>query len=261
MSWFPVDDGAHSHPKMRRAGLEAVGLWTVSGSFCMAYLTDGFVPEWFVREKPKGMALAKRLVEAGLWRQGVNGEDKGWWFHDWKPECTKSHIEEVRANARLRKQKSRAFRRDDQQPSRVTDAVTGYVTDAGRDGGVLGYPTQPNPTQPISTSVVTSRGDVAKVDARDPQRCPDHPNGTTAACGGCADARRAHADEIRRRNSAEATERRRSAQAAADAVAACNFCDDDGYRGIRVCDHTDRRDTARSGLAAVRAALSATEAG
>ncbi len=25
MSWFPVDDAAHLHPKMRKAGLEAIG--------------------------------------------------------------------------------------------------------------------------------------------------------------------------------------------------------------------------------------------
>jgi len=107
MSWFPVDDAFHSHPKARRAGMEAIGLWTVSGSFCMAYLTDGFVPEWFVREKPRGLALAKRLVEAELWRVGRNGDEAGWWFHDWKPECTKEKVEEARAKARERKRKSR----------------------------------------------------------------------------------------------------------------------------------------------------------
>lgn len=39
------------------------------------------------------------------------------------------------------------------------------------------------------------------------------------------------------------------------AVAHCELCDDDGYRGCSVCDHVDYRPAARRGMAAVRAAL------
>ena len=142
MSWFPVDDAFHSHPKARKAGLEALGLWTVAGSHCMAYLTDGFVAEWFVKEKPRGVTLAKRLVESGLWKPGEKDGDQGWWFHDWKQECTKSHIEAARENARQRKAKSRE--------SRVShEAVTRDETVPSHD---CLDPTQPNPTQPIKNS-------------------------------------------------------------------------------------------------------------
>jgi hypothetical protein len=209
VSWFPVDDAFHSHPKARRAGMEAVGLWTVSGSFCMAYLTDGFVPEWFVKEKPRGMALAKRLVDAGLWRSGTHDGEEGWWFHDWKPECTKESIEKARTNARLRKQKSRGQQRDEPPPSRVTEHVTDTVTGRVTDASCLG-PTQPNPTQPI-TSVVTSSGGVTFGDARDePPPCRRHPNGTDAPCGACGARRKwehdrdvtAKADELHARRTA-----------------------------------------------------------
>ncbi|WP_254427621.1 hypothetical protein [Mycolicibacterium conceptionense] len=133
MSWFPVDDAFHSHPKARKAGMEAVGLWTLAGSHCMAYLTDGFVADWWVKEKPKGPTLARRLVNAELWRVGEKGDEKGFWFHDWKPECTKAHVLAAREKARQRKAKSR----ESQRESRVTDDVS--------SASCL-VPTQPNPT-------------------------------------------------------------------------------------------------------------------
>lgn len=41
----------------------------------------------------------------------------------------------------------------------------------------------------------------------------------------------------------------------AAAIVACTLCDDDGYRGLRVCDHVDYTAAARTGMAKVRAAL------
>jgi hypothetical protein len=235
MSWFPVDDAFHSHPKMRRAGLESIGLWTVSGSFCMAYLTDGFVPEWFVKEKPKGVALANKLVAAGLWRTGGNNNgEKGWWFHDWKPECTKAEIEKAREKSRLRKRKSREQRADS----------AGHVTRDGTcDDHVPSHdclgPTQPNPTQPIN-HLVDSRGRVTKATREPPPlRCPKHINETGAvpSCRACGDARKALEQWSTDRDAdarSEATERRR-------AIDACGMCDGQGMRdvgrGAARCDH------------------------
>lgn len=39
------------------------------------------------------------------------------------------------------------------------------------------------------------------------------------------------------------------------AVVDCGLCDDYGYRGLLVCDHVDRTETAKRGMAKVRAAL------
>lgn len=242
MSWFPVDDGAHSHPKMRRAGLESLGLWAVSGSFCMAYLTDGFVPQWFVKQWPRGLVLAKRLVEAGLWTVGERDGESGWWFHDWKPECTKERVEAAREQARIRKQKSREQQREQKRDrtqdsadlSRVTDTVTGRVT--GRDCLV---PAQPSPAQPISTSLVTSSGGVTEVDARDePPPCRRHPNGTESPCRACAAHRqwREQRDEADRANELLA---RRRARALADNCPDChgtNLIEITDNR-VRKCDH------------------------
>ena len=231
MSWFPVDDAFHSHPKARRAGMEALGLWTVSGSFCMAYLTDGFVPEWFVKEKPRGMQLAKRLVSAGLWKPGAKDSENGWWFHDWKPECTKAEIEKARERARLRKRKSR------EEHANVTVPVTGSVTrDRTCDGRVpsrdcLG-PTQPNPTQPIN-SVVDSGGRVTEVDAREaiPPVCPKHPNGNPAdvPCAGCGKVREWGVEHAARLAADDLARQRAIRARAAEALANCQQCDDAGW--------------------------------
>jgi len=104
---FRVDDGLHSHPKARQAGLEAMGLWNMCGSYCMGYLTDGFVPEWYVKSWPKGAALAKRLVAAKLWTPAV-GEDgeKGWQFHEFTGpgrNDSRAQVEEARTKWRDKK--------------------------------------------------------------------------------------------------------------------------------------------------------------
>jgi hypothetical protein len=62
MSWFRVDDTLAAHPKTRRAGLAAMGLWTVAGSWSSQQLTEGFVPDWFVATWPQGKKLAAQLV-------------------------------------------------------------------------------------------------------------------------------------------------------------------------------------------------------
>ena len=46
-----------------------------------------------------------------------------------------------------------------------------------------------------------------------------------------------------------------AAQKRAMDIAHCGMCDDDGYRGGQVCDHTDRSEIARRGSALVREAL------
>lgn len=108
MAWFKVDDQLHTHPKSRRAGLDAMGLWGVSGSFCMAYKTSGFVPGWFVASWPKGKALAVKLVTAGLWDESERDGESGWYFHDWEHhQPSDDEIERSREYARDRQRKRR----------------------------------------------------------------------------------------------------------------------------------------------------------
>lgn len=94
------------------------------------------------------------------------------------------------------------------------------------------------------------------------------PSGTLDRCGACGDARREHdrwlatldiqqkaalqaqASEEANRRIAESTTRRYG-------IKDCQLCDDDGYlpNTSTVCDHIDRTETNRAGMAAVRAAL------
>lgn len=108
MAWFRVDDMLHSHPKARKAGLSAIGLWSLAGSFSMAYKLDGFVPEWFIKNWPQGPKLAAALVDTMLWEPTVKDGQRGWQFHDWPDyQPLSEEIEKSRANSRERQRKHR----------------------------------------------------------------------------------------------------------------------------------------------------------
>lgn len=112
MAWFKVDDMLHSHPKARKAGVAAMGLWALAGAHSCAYKEDGFVPEWFVVSWPNGKRLAAQLAEAELWEAGQKNGVVGWWFHDWCDyQLTADEIEKDRQLARARQQKLRDGRR------------------------------------------------------------------------------------------------------------------------------------------------------
>ena len=113
MPWFKVDDTLHSHPKVRRAGAAAAGVWVTAGSFCMAYKTDGFVPAYYLDGWGKtGATSARRLVEVGLWEAAEKDGEPGYQFHDWTDyQPTSDEIEQDRERARERQRRSRAARR------------------------------------------------------------------------------------------------------------------------------------------------------
>lgn len=112
MPWFKVDDTLHGHPKPRRAGLAAMGLWSLAGSYASQYTTEGFVPEWFVTSWPSGRKHADALSKVGLWRPGESAGESGWWFHDWEHyQMTREEIERDRELNRERQRKFRESRR------------------------------------------------------------------------------------------------------------------------------------------------------
>jgi hypothetical protein len=68
MPWFRIDDKAHSHPKLIKAGNAALGLWLRCGAYAAQHLTDGIVPGVLAElygTKPQ----AAKLVKAGLWHE------------------------------------------------------------------------------------------------------------------------------------------------------------------------------------------------
>ena len=130
MPWFRTDDQLHAHPKPRRAGLAAMGLWTLAGSHCMAYLTDGVVERWFVDSMPDGAKLARKLVTAGLWDEHPDG----WVFHDWAEyQFTREQVLADREGAAERMRRVRANRKANVQPDTAEVSPTTRLV-AGQAG-------------------------------------------------------------------------------------------------------------------------------
>lgn len=144
MSWFKIDDTLGNHPKARAAGLPAMGLWAVSGSYCAQYLTDGLVPDWFPRSWTDGDPLAKELVAAGLWTE----TEHGYQFHDWH-SCnpTREQVLSERDAARQRKDRWREKRSERETNTEGTPAGTRSERVAER--GQNDAPTRPDPTRPV----------------------------------------------------------------------------------------------------------------
>lgn len=106
MPWFKIDDGFHGHPKVVELSLPAVGLWTLCGSWCAKYLTDGFVPEKTVTRLGGDVEHAAELVSADLWDEAIGG---GYWFRDWADyQPLKVDVEAERAAAQERMRAVRA---------------------------------------------------------------------------------------------------------------------------------------------------------
>lgn len=113
MPHFKVSDDSHSHPKAIMAGDAAWGMWNRAGCWSMAYGTDGFVPEWWVKQQPQGTVKAKALIGAQLWRRGEYEGDrpeyqgqKGYTFHEWRQD-TYEKVEADRAKWRDKKANQR----------------------------------------------------------------------------------------------------------------------------------------------------------
>lgn len=123
MPHFRVDDALHSHPKAQRAGDDAMGMWVRAGSFCMAYLTDGFVPEWWVKQQPNGTRKAKKLVTSGLWVDGaIRDGERGYQFHEFTGpgrQDSREQIEADREKWRKKKADQRAMSPGDTKGDRV----------------------------------------------------------------------------------------------------------------------------------------------
>lgn len=158
MPYFGVDDGFNSHRKAIKAGLAAIGLWTMSGSWSNKEGTDGFVPDYIAsRFSPDYEQLAAKLVEVRLWEVDEVDGEKGWRFHDWtgaedgvRRNYTREETVQKRREWSARQARSRArqgksedvtrdntrdSRSDNTRDSRVTPTVTTRVSH-GRSHGV-----------------------------------------------------------------------------------------------------------------------------
>jgi hypothetical protein len=129
MAWFREDDKLHDHPKARKAGLTAMGLWAMSGTYSADYGLDGRVPVEYVATWSGGKRLASQLVDVKLWHPlpyegpcecilpSVDRSGGGWVFHDWH-DCnpTAAELVEDRAANAARQRKFRGRKRQEELP-------------------------------------------------------------------------------------------------------------------------------------------------
>ena len=171
MPWFKVDDGFHGHPKVVELSLAAVGIWTLAGSWCAKYLTDGVITLRAIERMEGDEALALELVARGLWLEIASG----FMFKDWAEyQPLKVAIEAERLAARERMIVVRAHKKGVQANTSRTDGE--------RSPEVRIAPSHPIPSHP---------GGAPTSAERPPSRyCIKHPNGTDESCRGCGDARR-----------------------------------------------------------------------
>jgi hypothetical protein len=151
MVWFKVDDTFHSHPKVQRCGLLAVGLWSVCGSYSACFRTDGFVPKRFVSGLSHGTRAAAQLVAAGLWDPAERNGELGWIFHDWHDY--QPSAEEVEAKRQQARERQRRHRQGDDvtRDKRVTEPPPDPdVTRESRHPD----PTRPDPSPQTSVGLV-----------------------------------------------------------------------------------------------------------
>lgn len=136
MTWFKVDDGFYDHPKVKSlprgsARKGALALWTLAGSWCGRYGTDGLVPSFQVEELGCAAKDAESLCAAALWHapdheceQCPDVPQGHYLFHSW-PEYQplKTEVESQKAKARERMRRRRSGESSTSTPSEPTADV------------------------------------------------------------------------------------------------------------------------------------------
>lgn len=114
MPWFALDDGFDTHPKVRKAGNAAVGLFVRLGVHATKHLTEGHLDGAIVRDYGT-VATVRKLITVGMLHEPGHGcrrcpqpADGGFYIHDYLDyNKSRAQIEAAREAARKRQQKGR----------------------------------------------------------------------------------------------------------------------------------------------------------
>jgi hypothetical protein len=181
MPWFALDDGFDTHPKVRKAGNAAVGLFVRLGVHATKHLTEGHLDGAIVRDYGTD-ATVRKLIAVGMLhepghacRRCPQPADCGYYIHDYLDyNKSRAQIEAAREAARKRQQKGRdsASRNRNERDSganlnsnsrengasfapnsrqnapRFEDGTAGQSDTSRRDTheGATGVPSPPHPT-------------------------------------------------------------------------------------------------------------------
>lgn len=160
ITWFKVDDGFWSHPKVVELSREAIALWVLAGAYAAQHLTDGVIAVGQLRMLGAGRESADELVIANLWEQV---DAKSWRFKGWDEyQPSRAEVEADRQAARDRMKKVRAAKRarsaerSGEPPANVRENFERSSEE------VRSTPTRPDPTRPSPSndgeSVAAKRG-------------------------------------------------------------------------------------------------------
>lgn len=114
MPWFALDDGFDSHPKVRKAGNAAVGLFVRLGVHATKHLTEGHLDGDIVRDYGTP-ATVRKLISVGMLHAFGHGckrceqpTEDGYVIHDYLDyNKSRAQIEAARENARKRQNRGR----------------------------------------------------------------------------------------------------------------------------------------------------------
>ncbi|MFG3660279.1 hypothetical protein [Streptomyces sp. NPDC047706] len=140
MPWFRIDDKAHSHPKLIKAGNAALGLWLRCGAYAAQHLTDGIVPG-VVAELYGTKPQAAKLVKAGLWHEHGHDCPRGcpnpapddYVFHDFLDDgrnTSRARHEAEKKKARERQAKHREEARGGQNGDENAEKTRDFTFDS-----------------------------------------------------------------------------------------------------------------------------------
>lgn len=113
MPWFRLEESFHHHPKVRRAGNAATGLWVRCATYSAQYLTDGVVPTEVVHEYGRSREI-DALMTSGLWVRNGDGfliPD----YLDYNPSAEQVRADRARARERQRKVRETAARKREEE--------------------------------------------------------------------------------------------------------------------------------------------------
>ncbi|MCZ4514523.1 hypothetical protein O3Q52_41615 [Streptomyces sp. ActVer] len=193
MPWFALDDGFDTHPKVRKAGNAAVGLFVRLGVHATKHLTEGHLDGAIVRDYGTD-ATVRKLISVGMLHapghicqhcpQPVEG---GFYIHDYLDyNKSRAQIEAARENARKRQNRGRESARRNrnerdsdanlnsnsrqngsgfapnsrQNAPLFEDSDAGHGDTSRRDTheGATGVPSPPLPSQPYEVADVGGGG-------------------------------------------------------------------------------------------------------
>lgn len=114
MAWFAIDDGFDTHPKVRKAGNAAIGLFVRLGSHAAKHLTEGHLDGAVVRDYGTP-ATIRKLIAVGMLHEMGHGcrncppvPEGSFYIHDYLDyNKSRGQVQAAREAARKRQQKGR----------------------------------------------------------------------------------------------------------------------------------------------------------